>query len=186
MNILTLNLNGLGKGDFKSFWVSDLIKKHNIAMVGLQETKRREISDLMVKRIWGSPDFEFVYRNSVGQGGGLLSVWNKHLFVKESSICRDDCIVLKGVWTENNCHICFINCYANQCPVRRVDLWQFISNMLTDWRGVAIVFGDFNDVRNPMERVGSSTDDKATAAFNEFIRGNNLVDVKIGDRKSVV
>lgn len=59
MNILSLNVNGLGKGDFKLDWVRNLVNSHNIDVVGLQEIKRKEFSDMSGRRLWGSNDFEF-------------------------------------------------------------------------------------------------------------------------------
>ena len=64
MNLLTLNSNGLGLGDFKTKWISDLIKTHKIGVVGIQETKRRSMSDMVIKRIWGSHDFDYVCKGS--------------------------------------------------------------------------------------------------------------------------
>lgn len=152
MNILSLNINGMGLGDFKSRWVSNLVTKHNSSVVGLQETKRKVFSDLMVKRIWKSSDFDFVSSNSVGQGGGLISIWNNNLFRKSYSICREDCIVIQGTWLENNVQVCFINIYASQNPTKREELWSFVNTTLLNWGGVTIVFGDFNEVRSANER----------------------------------
>lgn len=73
MNILSLNINGFGKGDYKMDWVRILINSHKVAVVGIQETKRKEVTDMMLKRLWGSMDFDFFYVGSPGQGGGLLS-----------------------------------------------------------------------------------------------------------------
>lgn len=180
MNILSLNMNGLGLADFKLRWVSNLVNKHNSSVVGLQETKRNFFSDLMVKRIWKSTDFDFVTSNSVGQAGGLISIWNNNLFRKSHSICREDCIVIQGSWIENNVQVCFFNIYASQNPVKRAELWNFVNGILLNWSGVAIVFGDFNEVRSGMERKGSVLDERSTKIFNSFITSNNLIDVKMG------
>lgn len=42
-----------------------------------------------------------------------------------------------------------------------------------------MIFGNFNDVRFCHERKGSKMDERETKTFNDFIRGNNLIDVKI-------
>lgn len=70
--------------------------------------------------------------------------------------------------------------YANQDPKRREELWQFLSAFLSGRNEVAVIFGDFNDVRNAKERRGSVMDEKATRNFNEFICNNNLIEVKTG------
>lgn len=51
MNILSLNINGFGKGDYKMDWVRILINSHKVAVVGIQETKRKEVTDMMLKRL---------------------------------------------------------------------------------------------------------------------------------------
>ena len=62
MNNLSLNINGFGIGDFKLPWVNSLIHKHNIAVVGIQETKRRSaniegwLSGEVATRNLGLPD----------------------------------------------------------------------------------------------------------------------------------
>lgn len=69
--------------------------------------------------------------------------------------------------------------YASQLPSKRVELWNFIYAIMSSWQGSIVTFGDFNEVRNESERRGSSIDERATNKFNEFIRHNNLIDVKI-------
>ena len=98
--------------------------------------------------MWGSFDFDFVYQNSVGKGGGLVSIWNKDLFQKNGEIIQRDCIIVNGMWKENDKPICFINVYASQNPSTRADLWNTILSFLNNWDGLTIMCGDFNDVRN--------------------------------------
>lgn len=135
---------------------------------------------MSVKKNWDSNDFDFVCYNCNGQGGGILSVWNKNLFNKESAITRDDCIITQGKWLENNSQICFINVYASQSPAKRAELWQFLTAFIGGWQGSMVIFGDFNDVRAENERRGSKIDERATRIFNDFIVQNNLIDAKIG------
>lgn len=54
MNLISLNINGIGNGDFKLDWVNNLIKTHRAGVVGIQETKRKEFTEKMVKRLWGA------------------------------------------------------------------------------------------------------------------------------------
>ena len=85
MNIMSHNINGFGRGDYKIPLIRKLVEDNKIDFVGLQETKRREISDWMIKNIWGSQDFDTVSKSALGQGGGLICIWNKHLFHKKTS-----------------------------------------------------------------------------------------------------
>ena len=119
MNILTINSNGLGKGDYKVPLIRRLVDKHKIDFIGIQETKRKNVSNLTLKGIWGSHDFEALVQDANGQGGGLISLWNKNLFQKTQSITRQDCIVIIGIWMETNEEIMMINVYASQNPDMR-------------------------------------------------------------------
>lgn len=114
MNILSRNSNGLGFGDHKVRWFRSLITKHRIDFMGIQETKRKNLSDIVIKRIWGSMYFDFVSKGSNGRIGGLVSIWNKNLFKKEQSVLRDDCIIFLGRWTEKSVPISFINIFASK------------------------------------------------------------------------
>lgn len=69
MNIISINCNGSGKGEFKVPWINSLIKKHNASVIGIQETKRKSVSNILVRNIWGSHDYDFDMFSSVGQGG---------------------------------------------------------------------------------------------------------------------
>lgn len=53
MNLLSVNLNGLGLGEFKTQWVSDLIKTHRIGVVGIHETKRKMVAEMVTKKNLG-------------------------------------------------------------------------------------------------------------------------------------
>ena len=180
MNILSLNVNGLGKGDFKSSWINNIISKHNINFVGIQESKWKNPSEMDVRRIWGSNDFEFVSQWSLGKSGGLNSIWNKNIFQKTYCILRQDCIIIKGYWIESGEEVYFINIYANQSRERRKELWNFISAALCNWQGQTFIVGDFNEVRESNERRGSIFDRVGATELDKFIKNNELEDLKIG------
>ncbi|KAL4584334.1 hypothetical protein LXL04_008933 [Taraxacum kok-saghyz] len=179
MNILSLNINGLGRGDYKVPLIKKVVDKHRIDFLGLQETKRRNISDMILKNIWGTHDFEAVTKDALGQGGGLISMWNNNLFQKTQTIVREDCIIIRGIWLETGEHMNIINVYASQNPEHRKEHHDFLNAFLSDCRGKNIIFGDFNEVRFDNERRGSAFDSRGAEYFNRFIRNNDLEDLKI-------
>ncbi|KAL4583462.1 hypothetical protein LXL04_008035 [Taraxacum kok-saghyz] len=91
----TTGEHGLGKGDYKSTWIKDIVCRNNIDFLGIQETKRKNLSDLTIRSIWGSNDFDFEFKSSSGQSGGLACIWNRDLFKKNHCIARFDCLVIK-------------------------------------------------------------------------------------------
>ena len=160
MNLLSLNINGLGRGDFKSDWICKLVQKHNTAILGIQETKRKDITDIMARRMWGSSDFDFEFCSSEGNSSGILCIWNNNLFAKTHSIHRKDCLIIQGTWIENSSSICLVNVYAGQTLSNRIELWKFISDSIENWNGGIAIFGDFNEVRYKTKRCGSVFDKK--------------------------
>lgn len=63
------------------------------------------------------------------QGGGLVSIWNSNLFIKDH-VFWDECIIVQGRWMDKNIHICFMNVHASQSPIRKESLWEFLSTMI--------------------------------------------------------
>ena len=135
MNFLSINSNGFGRGDYKIPLIKQLIEKNKIDFMGLQETKRKTMTDMLLKALWGSHDFEAVCSNSLGQGGGLLCIWNKHVFTKHQAIIRNDCIIVTGTWLETGEDICIINVYASQIPGNRVEQRNFLTAFLNNTNG---------------------------------------------------
>ena len=174
MNILTVNSNGLGKGDFKAPLIRKLVEKYKVDFLGIQESKRKNISNMTLKSIWGSHDFEAVIQDANGQGGGLISMWNKSLFHRTQAITRQDCIVIIGVLMETNEVIITINVYASQNPEARREQRYFLNSILENRNHKKIIFGDFNEVRNEEERRGSAFDARGANSFNNFIQTNDL------------
>ncbi|GJY81908.1 RNA-directed DNA polymerase, eukaryota [Tanacetum coccineum] len=52
---------------------------------------------------------------------------------------------------------------------KKKDLWNFIRNFMSQQPGYYCVFGDFNVVRYPSEKIGSLFNHRSDSDFNEFI-----------------
>ena len=57
MNILSYNIRGLGKG-IKWASIRNLVGKHKIHLLCLQETKRDSIDRALCQALWGHSDFD--------------------------------------------------------------------------------------------------------------------------------
>ncbi|KAL4555831.1 hypothetical protein LXL04_038460 [Taraxacum kok-saghyz] len=112
---------GAKRGDLKLDWIHSLVREHRLALVRLQETKRKELNDMMIKRLWGGSDFDHEYVGRQGQGGGLLTCWNRNLFAKNHVIFRNDCLIVQGKWVGVETPVCLINVYADQDPNKRFE-----------------------------------------------------------------
>jgi len=67
---------GLG-GRIKKNKIRELVRQNNIDFLTLQETKLEEVTPSLCFSIWGSEDFDWVFRPSEGSSGGIISSWRK-------------------------------------------------------------------------------------------------------------
>ena len=58
-------------------------------------------------------------------------------------------------------------------------LWEELSRMHSRWNTAWCVFGDFNTIRYPSERLGCEAFSPAMFAFSDFIEANYLVDLPL-------
>nr|GEV47131.1 hypothetical protein [Tanacetum cinerariifolium] len=120
----------------------------------LQETKMKCISHMDVKSIWGNSNYKFVASGSLGNSGGILSVWEDSIFTKDDVSISDIFIPLYGTWLPTNSKVLIV-------------------------KRETIVLGDFSVVRFEEERFRSVFNQSCTRDFNQFISSSGLVEVKI-------
>jgi hypothetical protein len=123
--------------------------------MALQETKLEAVSCSLCCRLWGNNDCDWAMLPSVGNSGGVLSVWRKSIgsavFVCQGEgfvgVCLD--LAVKQV------RCCIINVYSKCNLNDKRRLWQEI---LMTRRGfgeiVWCIAGDFNSVIHNDERRG--------------------------------
>lgn len=74
MNIMTLNIRGLGE-KHKVDRVCRLQSEHKLCMIGIQESKLGESSlPLNTTDCWGDPDCRFEHVFTTGRSRGLVSI----------------------------------------------------------------------------------------------------------------
>ena len=81
MKFLSRNIRGIG-GDGKVGVAGELVYKNNISFLGLVETKSSSIKENLVRRIWGSYDFDWEVIDAINGGGGMLCVWDSDFLKK--------------------------------------------------------------------------------------------------------
>ncbi|GJX77211.1 RNA-directed DNA polymerase, eukaryota [Tanacetum coccineum] len=134
----------------KKEWVKELNCKHRINFLALQETKMDCISHMDVKSLWGNSNFDFVASDSLGNSGGILCIWEASIFKKDGATISDNFIAIYGTWLPRNVKILLVAVYVSSKTA-----WEhkgsllaiFLSNLVRDGNGEAIIMGDFNDVR---------------------------------------
>ncbi|KAK3199766.1 hypothetical protein Dsin_023181 [Dipteronia sinensis] len=61
-----------------------------------------------------------------GSDGGVITLWNEDVFVVNSCIFNDRCIIVSGMLSSINMEVVFCNVYAANNEKERVELWRFI------------------------------------------------------------
>ncbi|KAL8506366.1 hypothetical protein ACS0TY_017299 [Phlomoides rotata] len=184
MKILCYNVRGLGK-KAKRREIRDIIKKQNIDLCCIQETKMEEVSKNRCAGLWGDSNFYWAYSESEGRAGGILSIWKNDVFHKSSSWNVRGVLVVNGFFSEDGGRGVLLNVYAPCSSSEERDLWEIIQNtVLQNLDARVCVVGDFNSIRSPEERVGrrETGDNREIECFEEFITQSNLHELKLVGR----
>lgn len=97
MNIVSYNVRGLGRG-VKWAAVRRLVKKNQVDLLCLQETKKEQIDKTMCQALWGDIEVSWESQPAINTAEGLLCMWNEQLFKVEQRINERGFILLEGVW----------------------------------------------------------------------------------------
>jgi hypothetical protein len=168
MIVCSLNVRGLG-GGVKRRYIKNLIHSEQVDFMALQETKVEVISDSLCCGLWGGRDCDWVFLPSVGNSGGILSMWRKANSTLLFSFSDEGFVGVCLEWGVLK-KVCFVvNVYA-KCDINaKQRLW---TNLLMSKRGFGdgawCVVGDFNAVRAREERVGASSPSSYSLERREF------------------
>lgn len=78
--------------------VAESIRKNKPGLFGIQETKMKEVDGKVCKSMWGSKEFDFVFKASKVRFGGLLLIRNSKLFLKQIEFLDDHFIGETSCW----------------------------------------------------------------------------------------
>ena len=178
LRIVSWNVRGLNEQD-KQLQVRNLIQKWEENIVCLQETKMDLINRGVISSLWGGQHVDWLYLGSVGASGGVLLMWDNRVVdkVKEavgrfSVSCKFKNVVDHFFWA-------FTGVYGPNSDRDRSFLWEELSGLRSWWDVPWCAGGDFNVVRFPSERSGSSNFTSAMHQFSAFIFEQSLIDLPL-------
>nr|GEW54109.1 RNA-directed DNA polymerase, eukaryota, reverse transcriptase zinc-binding domain protein [Tanacetum cinerariifolium] len=99
----------------------------------------------------------------------------------------DDALII-GKWSTFNVRnlsrilTCFHLASGLKVSFNKIRMWEFLRLFIQDHTGRIILFGDSNEVRNEIERFGSSFSSGDAAIFNYLIHDVGLIDLPMGGR----
>ncbi|GKV48319.1 hypothetical protein SLEP1_g55143 [Rubroshorea leprosula] len=73
-----LGMGGIGK----KRQIREIMMKEKVDFIAIQETKLVTVDRKICRIIWGTDDFDWVAKPSVGRSGGLLCIWNAKVLKK--------------------------------------------------------------------------------------------------------
>ena len=148
-----------------------MVGKHKIDLLCLQETKRDSIDKALCQALWGHSDFDWKWFPAVNTAGGLLCVRNNNNFQVDIKIAERGFIMLEGVWLVESQRVVVANIYAFGELESKRQLWQRLYLMKNQSQVQCwCLVGDFNCIKHPAERMGSTlcnADTNLIAEFNE-------------------
>nr|GEY21713.1 RNA-directed DNA polymerase, eukaryota [Tanacetum cinerariifolium] len=83
-----------------------------------------------------------------------------------------------GVWVPNGKKLLINSVYARK-ELNEKKMWDYISHVMSNWKGYVVIMGDFNKVRKKAKRFGSMFNIQGADAFNLFISNAGLEEVPL-------
>uniref|UniRef100_A0A2N9GDY5 Endonuclease/exonuclease/phosphatase domain-containing protein n=1 Tax=Fagus sylvatica TaxID=28930 RepID=A0A2N9GDY5_FAGSY len=146
----------------------------------IEETKLESVDRRIIRRLWGNPYVDWEVLEAVGTSGGVLMLWDKRVVEQiDSFVGRFSMSCLwRGV---SNGHTWVgTGLYDPTCDIARQDLWVELRDIRLRWALPWCIFGDFNVIRFPSERLRCRRLTPPMIEFSDFIEDLNLVDLPLG------
>ncbi|XP_071694495.1 uncharacterized protein [Rutidosis leptorrhynchoides] len=144
---MSVNIRGLKK-DGKVSWIRGLIAKENPVVAVLQETMCRKINARWIEAIWGSNNFCYAVKSSIGRAGGLVTIWDSNVFTLTQALEGEFFLAIRGKVIGCEHEILIVNIYGPHGDVKKKRFWESLNNLLQIANVEWILCGDFNEVRN--------------------------------------
>lgn len=168
MNCISINIRGIG-GNGKAGWIKKIKCDNGVSFIGMQETMSNNILPGLVSAYWGGFGFDFDFVAANGNSGGLISIWDPKVFMKDKVTKDNNFLHVGGLLMAGSVRINLLNVYAPQKNNEKRMLWSKIYNLIGSNDGWWILLGDFNAVRDREDRKNSKFDKLCTRDFNNFI-----------------
>ncbi|CAK8531153.1 unnamed protein product [Lathyrus sativus] len=138
MNIVTFNARGCCSS-VKRRRISQVLLRGKADISMIQETKCNKMEAGFVNSMWSTVDKNWSAQNSVGNSGGILSMWNTTRISAFSSFSGKGFLGLHLVW--NNHNLVVINVYAPCNPADKRRLWRDLINIKSNFHDAGWILG---------------------------------------------
>ncbi|PWA99289.1 RNA-directed DNA polymerase, eukaryota, Reverse transcriptase zinc-binding domain protein [Artemisia annua] len=132
--------------------------------------------------MWGNYSFDYACSMSRGRSGGIISMWDPAIFIKQNIWCDANFVIVQGQWINLTGTYFMVNIYGPHDTDAKVILWQKILSFIHQHNGRYVLFGDLNEVREESEQFGSIYSTTEAQTFNSFIDSSGLKEIMMGGR----
>ncbi|GJZ73510.1 cytochrome P450 [Tanacetum coccineum] len=143
----------------------------------------RDDNQFLIQSLWGSKPYGFSVKKVEGKSGGILAIWEAFVFNPIYTTSGDGFLAILGNWRGVDVPCLKVVVYAPQDRCKKKKLWLEISNYKISHDTLSVVLGDFNEVRNANELMGSQFCQASASSFNAFINSTSLVDKPMGGKR---
>lgn len=188
MIVLSFNTRGVG-GLLKRKKIRELVKEQRVDFLAIQQTKKEVITEALCRNLWGDDNFRWAFLPSVGNSGGILSIWRKSKSNLIYSFVGEGIVGVCLEWGPLRRRCLVVNVYSKCDLVGKQRLWEklvWLRNSLGV--GAWCLIGDFNFVLHPEERRGVNEVPRGLyrreiELFNEVVEVLEVEDVSLVARK---
>ena len=170
------NVRGLNARIKKSS-LRKLIKSHAPHFVFIQETKMESFNPKIIKSLWNDANVEWLFSPSIGNSGGLLSMWKSDFFQMNLHSVNNNWIAIGGHFPSLNFSGVMINIYNPCNRESRANIWSAISEFLNSINSPCLLLGDFNEILEPLDRGSQLGSQGGMQDFQNFIQSLHLMEI---------
>jgi hypothetical protein len=169
--------------------IRELVKDQRVDFLAIQETKKEAVTESLCRQLWGDDDFLWAFLPSVGNSGGILSIWHKSDSIFLFSFVCEGLVGVCMEWGPLRRRCLVVNVYSKCDLVGKQRLWDKLILIRNSLGGGAWCFiGDFNSVLHQEERKGAidmsgTVYRREIELFNEVVNVLEVEDVNLVGRK---
>ena len=149
-------VRGLG-GRVKRKVVKDLVFDQRVDFLAIQESKLEVVTKSVCRGLWGSDDCDWAFLPTIGNSGGIISIWRKSVSNLLFSFVGEGFVGVCLEWGRNKKRCFVVNIYSKCDLPARQRLWANLVSLRHAFDdGVWCMVGDFNAVMGSTHEISSN------------------------------
>ena len=154
----------------------------NCNIICLQETKREHFDLAYIKNFCHRKFNKFAYSPSMGNSGGIITIWNGSQF--DGSIISQSGfqITVKFICKASNKAWYLTNIYGPASNKNRGEFITWLADLDSTYMNLWMILGDFNLVRDTSDRSRPGGDTNNMLALNSVMQAHDLEEIPLKGR----